>query len=90
MGVVMNTTKPVVQEVRSYNQGNCRDEQPGLIMHEKQFQHQQGKAQTKQAKRAKTMVVAFVAMVKGPGPDSEGQKDHTSLKSQVMDDIYAK
>ena len=90
MGMIMNPAKPVVQEMCSYDQGNSGNEQPGFIMHEKEFKDQQSEAQAKQAKRTEAMMVAFIAVVKGPGPDSEGQKDHTGLKSQVMDDIYAK
>lgn len=90
MGVVMNATKPVVQEMRSYDQSNRWNEQPGIIMHKEQFQHQQGQAQCKQAKWTEAMMVAFVAVVKRPGTDGEGKKDHARLKSEVMDDIYAK
>jgi len=90
MGMVMNPAKPVVQEMCSNDQGNCRNEDPGFIMHKKQFQDQQGQAQAKQAKGSQAMVMSFVAMVKGPGAYAEGQKDHTCLKSKVVDDIYAK
>jgi len=88
--MIMNAAKPVVQEMCCYDQRNRRNEQPGFIVHEKQFQNQEGKAQAKQAKGTEAMVVAFVAMVKGPGAYAEGQKDHTCLKSKVVDDIYAK
>jgi len=90
MSMIMNAAKSIVQEMRCYYQGNCRYEQPCLIVHEKQFQYQEGKSQAKQAKGTEAMVVAFVAMVKGPGAYAKGQKDHTCLKSKVVDDIYAK
>jgi hypothetical protein len=59
-------------------------------MRKEQFQDQKSEAHTKQAKRAEAMVMTFVAMVKGPGANAKCQNNHACLKSQVVNDIYAK
>jgi hypothetical protein len=59
-------------------------------MHKEQLQDQKSETQTKQAKWAKAMVMTFVPMVKRPGANAKSQEDHSGLKSQVVNDIYAK
>ena len=45
---------------------------------------------TNNKKGSHVMMMFPVAMIKGIGPDAEGQQNHTSFKSQVMNNVDTK
>jgi hypothetical protein len=59
-------------------------------MNEEQLNDQQKDAQGEQDEGPFVMMMFTVPMVEGIGADTEGQEYHSSLKYEVMDDVYTK
>lgn len=89
MRMIMYPAKPVVEEVGRNNEDHRRNEQPGLVMNEENLKNEQCQAYAEQGEWHPVVVVPAKSVVKRPGTDQEGQYDHSSLESDIMNDINA-
>ena len=71
------------------DQGYSRNEEPGLVLYKELFQHQEDKAREENYLGKVAMMMFAVAMPEGDGTYREGQPDHTDLKEEIVDNIYA-
>ena len=89
MGMVVHPARAVIAEMRPYNCGYGKRQQPILLIMPYLLGHQEQNAGRKQEKRGKTMVMFPVSMPQRVGADSESQPYHEIFKCFVVYDIHS-
>ena len=90
MGMVVHPAKPEIQQVSRYDQGNGRNQQPGLVMDKKLFYDQENKPCSKKRNGKPAVMMLFITMIKRIGANQERQNDHSGFEKDIMNDIDAK
>ena len=90
MRMIMHPAIAVVENMRSNDKYNCRDQQPALVFDIKFLNHQERKACYQESKGKPAMMMFTVSVVKRITADCKGNQDHPRFESFIIDDINAK